>query len=129
MKKIFYALVAFWLNVSVVFADPATETSIDPNGGFSLVPTGQIKGCNFVSGEMSFECIPNYIKYLIDIIVGLAATIAVVFVMVGAFKYIFSGFAEDKEGGKKTIQDALIGLIITGMAWIIVTGLVSLLTS
>lgn len=74
------------------------------------------------------SCVPKYIQYLITMIVDIAGTIAVIFIMVGGFKYILSGVAEDKEAGKETIKNAIIGLIITGLAWIIVTGVISIVT-
>lgn len=122
MKKIFYAFLVFWLNFSVVFAD----VTLIPKGG--ILENNGSEVCNFNTGDMSFACIPIYIKYLIDIIIGLAGTIALVVLMIGGFKYIFGAVSENKDSGKKTIQSALTGLIIAGMAWILVTGLVSLLT-
>lgn len=129
LKNFFWVLLIYFSTFVQVFADPAEETTVNTaEDGFALIPTGDIKGCDFKTGDMSFECIPNYIQYLIEIIVGIAGTIAVIFVMVGGFKYVFSGISEDKEAGKETIRNALLGLVITGLAWVIVTWIVSLVT-
>lgn len=106
----------------------ATETTADSSDGFALIPDGEIKGCDFKTGDMTFACIPNYLQYLIEIVIGIAGTIAVVFIMVGGFKYVFSGISEDKEAGKETIKNALLGLVIAGLSWVIVTWVISLLT-
>ena len=98
---------------------------------FTLIPAGNAlkeKGCDFQTGDMKFSCVPNYIQYLIEVIIALAGTIAVIFVMIGGFKYVFSGVSDDKEAGKETITNALIGLVIAGLSWVIVTWVVSLLT-
>ncbi len=119
MKKIISLLFFYFLYVPQLFAD------------FTLIPSGNTlkeKGCDFQTGEISFSCIPHYISYLIEAIVALAGTIAVIFIMIGGFKYVFSGISEDKEAGKETIKNAIIGLVITGLAWIIVTTVVSLVT-
>ena len=119
MKKKLVLVAYYFLLAPKVFAD------------FTLIPAGdklKDKGCDFQTGEMTFDCIPNYIQYLIEIIVALAGTIAVIFVMIGGFKYVFSGISEDKEAGKETIKNALLGLVITGLAWVIVTWIVSLVT-
>lgn len=117
MKKLFLLTWFYFLSIPQIFA-----------AEFVLIPTTKIEGCDFIKGDMKMSCIPNYIKYLIDIIVGIAGTIAVIFIMVGGFKYIISGISEDKEAGKETIKHALIGLVITGLAWIIVTGIISIVT-
>lgn len=121
MKKIIYLAIFYFLLIPQTFAA----------SGFSLIPAGNTlkdKGCDFQTGEISFSCIPHYIVYLIEIIVAIAGTIAVIFIMIGGLKYIFSGISEDKEAGKETIKNAIIGLVITGLAWIIVTFVVSLVT-
>lgn len=122
MKKIIFLSWFYLLLIPQVLAE-----------GFVLIPEdGTIGGknlkCNFTTGDFEMFCIPAYIKYLINIIVGIAGTVAVIFIMVGGFKYIISGISEDKEAGKETIKHAIIGLIITGLSWIIVTGVISIVT-
>lgn len=123
MKKIFYALFGFFLFVQQVWADNLT---LIPEGG--KLENDKDLTCNFNTGDFHFGCIPYYIKYLIQGIIALAGTLAVIFIMVGGFKYIFSAVSEEKEAGKETIKNAIFGLIIAGMAWIIVTMVVSLAT-
>lgn len=130
MKKFFSSILICFLFLIQISINGVYATEKESTG-FSLIPVGNTlkdKGCNFQTGEISFDCIPHYIKYLIDAIVGLAGTIAVIFIMVGGFKYIFSGVSENKEAGKETIINAIIGLLVTGLAWIIVTMVISLAT-
>lgn len=126
MKKIFLYAVFYFIMFQQALAAETKNNSV--TDGFALIPEKEIKGCDFLTGEMKMSCIPNYIQYLIEIIVGMAGTIAVIFIMVGGFKYIFSAVSEDKEAGKETIKNAIIGLIITGMAWIIVSAIIALIT-
>ena len=116
MKNLFWTLLSYFILIPQAMAE------------FTLIPTKALEGCDFQTGNMEMSCIPNYIQYLITIIVEIAASIAVLFIMVGGFKYIFGAISEDKEAGKETIKHAIIGLVITGLAWIIVTSIVSLVT-
>jgi hypothetical protein len=61
-----------------------------------------------------------------DIIVGLllpiAGIIAVLFIIIGGFQYMFAGVNEKlAERGKNTLRNAVIGLIVILLAYVIVT--------
>jgi len=57
---------------------------------------------------------------MIDLITKLAGTIAVLFLIYGGYQYMIGGITDDKEGAKKTIQYAVMGLIVTFLAYVIV---------
>lgn len=59
---------------------------------------------------------------IITAILEVAGVIALLFVIVGGFKYIFSGANEElAESGKKTLLNAIIGVIVIVLSWTLVT--------
>lgn len=70
-------------------------------------------------GNIHLAQIPCFLKYFTQTLIGIAGTISVIMVMYGGFMYILKG-EEDKAKFKSTITNALIGLAVSLMAWIIV---------
>jgi hypothetical protein len=62
-------------------------------------------------------------------LIGLVGVISVFYVIYGGFQYLTSGFnAAQAEQGKKTIRNAVIGLIVVILSYIIVTVVVNSLS-
>ena len=60
--------------------------------------------------------------FIIDLILGFAALTAVLFLIIGGYQYILSGANEETaEQGKKTIQNAVIGIIIIILSYTIIS--------
>lgn len=57
---------------------------------------------------------------LIDLVTKLAGTIAVLFLIYGGYQYMLGSVTDDKEGAKKTIKYAIMGIVVTFMAYLIV---------
>ena len=80
--------------------------------------------CNSLTGVSCGGQSTDVISLAITIInyaLGLAGLIAVAFLIYGGFLYIFEGASEGAaEKGKKTIINALIGLVIIILAYVIV---------
>jgi len=64
--------------------------------------------------------IPNMIKNMIEFFIWIAWTIAVIFVIVWAYKILFGSLQQDKTKWKDTIIMALWGFVIATLAWFIV---------
>lgn len=88
-----------------------------------------ILGCAIRTGHVRLYMIPFFITYLIQFLLTIAGIIAVLFVVLGGYRYVLGGLTEDKESGKKTIQNALIGLVVALSAWIVVNFIQVALTS
>ena len=71
------------------------------------------------TGDIHLWNLPCYIKFFTQTLVAIAGSLAVIFVMVGGYRYVI-GPDEQKAESKKTIIYALIGLAVTLMAWIII---------
>jgi hypothetical protein len=90
---------------------------------------GVVLGCAIKTGYVRLYMIPYFVTYIIQYLLGIAGLIAVLFMVYGGFTYVTGGISEDKETGKKVIMHALIGLIISLSAWIIVNFVQVALTS
>jgi hypothetical protein len=64
------------------------------------------------------------------ILLPLSGTVALLFIIIGGYQYITSGINEEMaESGKKTLQNAIIGLIIVILSYLIVTVVINQLFS
>ena len=126
MKKLLSAAFLFLVGISLpslLFvqgtAAPATPEPLfkgvipAPDGPGSL-------GQKIKDGSIHMADIPAVLIHIIDLVTLLAGTVAVIFLLYGGIQFIFSGLTEDKEAAKNTIKWAIIGLIITFSAWIVV---------
>lgn len=110
-----------------------TFTTFYDQGYKSLDQTdrGQIEsllGCAIKTGKIRLFMIPFFITRLIEFLVGLAGLIAVLFIVIGGYKFVTGGIAEDKEAGKKTVLHAIIGLVVALSAYIIINFIQAQLT-
>ena len=100
------------------FAPPTLLPSDDSAiGGFGDLCVGLADSIR--TGSISLRQAPCFIKWFSQTLIALAGTLAVIFVMVGGYRYSVGG-DEDKDSAKKTITYALIGLGVTLLSWIMV---------
>jgi len=105
MKKLTYIAILLAL---VIVPAVALAQSIVPPDVFGLPGDKS----STITGEISL-----YIRYFLTI-VGL---IAVVYLIYGGFRYIMSaGDSEAAEGAKNTIVNAIIGLVVIILSYVIV---------
>jgi hypothetical protein len=65
--------------------------------------------------------VQSLVVMIIDIVLSVAGIIAVLFVIIGGYWYILSGGNEETaEKGKKTLTNAIIGIIIIVLSFVIV---------
>ncbi|MFA6457971.1 MAG: pilin [Patescibacteria group bacterium] len=119
ISRITLAAFALTSTVALVFADPAT----------TLIPASGDLVEKFRTGKFELYDLPAYIIYLIDFLIYIAGGIAVLFVVIGGYKYMIGGMVDDKEAGKKTIAFALTGFAVSVLAWVIVNFVQVWLTS
>jgi hypothetical protein len=85
---------------------------------------------NFKTGTLSnSDSIPRFIGNIIKILLGIAGAVAVLFVLIGGFQYMTSaGNEKAAEAGKTNIFNALIGIVIIILSYVIVNVVVDLVT-
>ena len=121
---------------------PSSKGSVsvdtDGDGSVDVVATGNFKcehakymdiGTKIQWGCVQLSDVPLIIVRIIDMITKLAGTAAVLLLLYAGIQMMISGVTEDKESAKKTIQYAIIGLVVTFSAWVIVNVVQTQLTS
>lgn len=89
----------------------------------------QVLGCAIKTGLVKLWMLPLFIKYIIDFLLSVAGLIAVLFLMVGGYLYMFGGLSADKEQGKNAIIYGIAGFIVALLAWVVVNAIQLLVTS
>ncbi|NJP03979.1 hypothetical protein HC823_01815 [Candidatus Gracilibacteria bacterium] len=74
----------------------------------------------FATGNLHLDDVFWVIIKLIDLVSKIAGSVAVLFLLYGGIQLMISGISDDKESAKNTIKYALMGLVVTFMAWLIV---------
>jgi len=106
LKKVYILVLLFLLVVPVLAS--AQLRNPDPVGNLP-----DLTGSQGLAG---------FLSWIIGKILVFAGVIAVLFVIIGGYQYIFSGANEElAETGKKTLQNAIIGLIIIILSYTLVT--------
>ena len=95
----------------------------------SVLPQG---GCNQLNGAncTNVTSVGGVIIIVLNWLLGIAGLIAVLFLVVGGFKMITSNGNEDQNTeGRKTVINALIGLAVVILAYVVVTVIANTATS
>lgn len=101
-------------------ADPLIDTA--------TVTANDILACGIKTGDMHLWMIPYYIRFILQFVIGLSGLASVGGIVYGGYMYLFAGVSNDKDQGKKAIQYALIGMVMTLVAWAFVNIIMSLVT-
>ena len=77
-------------------------------------------------GALTGNSIVDLIVFIIRILLLISGAIAVLFVIIGGFRYITSaGNEEAAEKGKNTLVNAIIGIIVVTLAYVIINVVVN----
>ncbi len=88
-----------------------------------------ILACGIRTGRISFALLPYFVTYIANFLLGLSGIIAVLFIVIGGYNYIYGGIMDQKEKGKNTIMHALIGMWVAILSWVIVQVVLTAVTS
>ena len=96
----------------------------DTNRGLNsirlLFPIGGVSGAQTLTGPTGL------IYRVISLLLFVAGALAVFFVIIGGYQYITSaGNEEAAEKGKKTLLNAIIGIVVIVMAYVIINVVVN----
>jgi len=132
IKKAFAVIAGFFIalmiTMPIAFAQygapsvlPDDDSRITGGLGYS---SGSIYKCTNITtaiqtGQFRLVQTPCLLKFFSETLIAVAGSLAVIFVMIGGFKYIFGG-QEKRDEAKKTVTHALVGLAVSLLAWIIV---------
>ena len=122
MRKIslllkFGGFLALSAMAKVALAATNTEVKLSKPVGGDILPGGQLLQTDIRSSFIFSKLIPFAIKYLI----GLAAALSVIAIMIGGYQYITAyGDTDQHKKATKTISWAILGLILCITAYAIV---------
>lgn len=93
------------------------------DSGLHLSGLGTLFGS---TGLASAQTLPDLLVTTIDILLILAGMIAVLFVIIGGFQYLTSaGNEEQAEKGKKSLINAIIGIVVVILSYTIIQVIVN----
>ena len=133
MKKIIILVAQFTILLAITFqAAPAlaapcpdggtyspTEAVCNPTPNFFVDLVGKVPGGN---------TFPGITLYIIQQLLKVVGILALAFIIIGGFQYITSaGNEEQAETGKKTLTNAIIGLVIAILSYTIVIVIINAL--
>ena len=85
-------------------------------------------GCNFSTGLIAAPCVPAYIAYLISVIFALTGAIFLLMIILGGYQYVIGkAGGGGGEEGKARVRFAIIGFLVTALAFYIVDFVLSAL--
>lgn len=108
------------LPLVTVFA-PTDSVSAQLNRNFQCDPSTGLR-CTETS-------VPQIFRTIINWALGIAFGVAVIFLIIGGFRYITAGGNEESvEKGKSSVINALIGIVIIVLSYVIVNVVANLVT-
>jgi len=99
--------------------DKATDP-VDTYKQYDATKKNDVLACAIITGKIKFWMIPHFIVYIIEFAIGLAGLVAILFLVIAGFQYIMSGASDAQDKAKNTIKNALIGLVVVSVAWVVV---------
>ncbi len=119
-KIIFATAVVFIASAAFSFFVPPTEAVVNTEEYTVLAP---LPGTTVGGGDcVGTDCkadLKSYIPGLFKLIIGLAAVVAVAYIIYGGFLYITTDAIQEKSEGKAHITNAIYGLVMISIAWLI----------
>ncbi len=114
MKKILFILLAFMASFGQIFAEKDNILGISNS--------------RLRNGSVHIDDIPVALRSAIDFFMWVAGTVAVIFVIIGAYKILFGSLQQDKTKGRDTIIMALGGFALAALSWMIIKVIIANLT-
>ncbi len=79
----------------------------------------------FLSGQITADCVPQYIAYVIQQVFALTGAICLIVIMIGGFQYALGTVAGGKDKAMATIRYGIIGMIVSALAFFILDFVIS----
>lgn len=82
-----------------------------------------LPGCSFTTGQIGANCLPIFIRHLIQWVLSFVGAFCLINIMIGGYQIALGSAIGDKEAGKGRVLWALIGLFVSLISY----GLMNLL--
>lgn len=109
IKNVLYILIGYIFSINLSFAAWNTGLLWDS------VTSAEIR-----DWDIHLDDIPNMIKGAIDFFIQIAWSVAIIFIIIWAYKILFGSLEQDKTKWKDTIIMALGWFAIASLAWFII---------
>lgn len=119
IKRFYEALDLLKLKPADTFTDQSFE-KLTPN---------DILGCAIVTGRIKMFYLSMILSYALNMLAIVSGSIAMLFIMFGGYQYVVGSLTQSTDNAKKTIINAVTGLIVSTGGWIIVNIVLSIISS
>lgn len=96
---------------------------------YSELTANDILGCAIVTGRIKMFYLSMILSYALNMLAIVSGSIAMLFIIFGGYQYVIGALTQSTDNAKKTIINAIIGLIVSTGAWIIVNIVLSIISS
>ena len=115
-------------SMSVITFLAALIPSVSAQLAPELIPaSGYVGSCNFIDGDIHFDCVPVYLAYLIQMIFGMLGTICLLMIIWAGYEWAFSALKGDSQQAKARLRNAIFGLIFSVLSYLMVDTILSVL--
>jgi len=119
MNKIFYTFIWYILSLQLTFADWGLLWDFAKDRTWSWVLTTDTTVA-LRNWDVHVSDIPVIIKWSIDFFITIAGTVAIIFIIIWAYKILLGSLEQDKTKWKDTIIMAIGWFALASLAWFIV---------
>lgn len=95
----------------------------------SLIGPGVPCADKFTSGQITADCIPQYIAYLIQQVFALTGALCLIMLIVGGYQWALGSIAGGKDKAKATLLWAITGMILSTLSFFIIDFVISSLAA
>jgi len=115
MKILFFralwVFLLFWNTVSTYASGPANILTDDDDESIE-----KLRRWTF-----NIDDIPNILKNAAEYLLGFAGTVAMIFIIIGAYQWGWWSVTSDVSSGKKKVGMAIAGFALASLSWWLVT--------
>lgn len=104
-------LINLFQSIAVPFANAATIVGLIAPG---------IPGCNFTTGRITAQCIPEFIGHTIQIIISFIGAFLIINIIIAGYQIAIANVIDDKTAGKNRLIWSMIGFTVCVSCYLIV---------
>ncbi len=114
------------ITLLILVLNPVAHAQTAPTPSF-IPESGTIGSCNFITGEMKFDCIPAYIAYLVQFMFMGIGTLSLIQMIIAGYQIAMSGVLPggSSEAGKNRLIWSIIGLVVSLLSFAIINFFIS----
>lgn len=92
----------------------------------SFIPAGGVPGCDFVTGNLSKNCVPLFIAHALQTIFAFVGGICLILIIIAGYQILLAvSTGGDRSGGIQTLRWAITGFIVSALTFFIIDFIIS----